>query len=724
MPNVKSLPMAWNRPVDPVSDGDFHARKTKPVTAADLHDELYLTGGVVRDFAITDGLTDIGKLKDDFDHRHASSWPAGESSPDGKCHNFGKIVPCYFGFLNTSNWREAIDEIKKRNLYLCDVYGFIPGLRESRESGGVSSFAVSGEVQKYIQETLGESFLGWDNGEHDGRWFWQSLRNYPSLVTRQQAYKYFQAWFLPFLADIQNTATALCGLTFPHYFAKMDGHRMIGAEFLEGLISVPMWAAWVRGASRQYQMFWMAIISFFSRFGHKSYVQEGFLPIISADCMGSDVGNPAYQGGSDHGQPISIMRRVWYLAFMYGVNIEALQGAQYMEDNVLSPLGKMQLQATKICARNEKRRGVQYCPVAALIDFHAGWTPPRHYYSDSFYTVWGGIPYEAGDHQVDLFFREIFPGYENASYYQDLRGYLTPTPYGDIVDVLLSDVDESILERYAVVWVLGEIRVGDELLHKLLEYAEKGGRIIWALSQLDEEAISSIGITKIGPVKTSRETIDVQTNQQYREVPYSIPHVEVGDGEVLLKDGQDRPVLISRKLGKGEISTIIPPFGMSKERALPHPVHGADPALDTNTICYCDKPMDSPCQLLEGLKKLIFSYLDSFNLVEIKASRDPIIDEAAIGRPAFVQYVTNVRETPDKIMLTVVNNEQFPVYVKIKAKNANIVSAVDLVHDDAPMVVRNGQLPLTVYPGESADRNIFIIELILDHPVVQFMEKQ
>lgn len=720
MPNMELLPMVWNRPIDPVSSSNFNVRKTKPVTVEDLRGELYLTGGVARSVQIKDGVMSPGKLREDLDQWHASSLPPGESSPDGKCHNFGKAITLYFGFLKASNWREAVNELKARQLYLFDVYGFIPGLRETQEQGGVYTQTISDDTQKYVRETLGERFLGWDNGEQDGRWFWQAVRNYPSLATRQQAYEYFQAWFRPFLADIQDNANALCGLTFPHYLAKMDGHRMIGAEFLEGLISVPMWAAWIRGASRQYQMFWMANISFFSRFGHKSYVQEGFLPIISAD-MDGDVGNPAYQGGSDHGQPLSMMRRVWYLAFMYGANIEVLQGAQYLEDHILSPLGKMQLQATKICARNEKRRGVQYCPVAALIDFHAGWTPPRHYYSDSFYTVWGGIPYEAGDHQLDLFFREIFPGYENASYYQDLRGYLTPTPYGDIVDVLLSDVDDSILERYAVIWVLGEIRLEGQIYQKLRKYVEKGGRIIWALSQLCEEAIAFSGISRVGPNRTSRESVNLLTGLRFREPSYALPRVEITDADMMLSNGHDQPVLIRKTAGRGEILTIIPPFGMSKKRTLKHPVRDADPELDTNTICYFDKPMDSPYQLLEGVKNILFPYLDSFNLVDVKAFKDPVDDDVSPARPALVQYVTNVREAPDKIMLTIVNNERFPVYVKIKAKNANIVSAVDLVHDDAPMIVRNGQLPLTVYPGGSADRNIFIIEIMLDHPVVQFM---
>ena len=64
--------------------------------------------------------------------------------------------------------------------------------------------------------------------------------------------------------------------------------------------------------------------------------------------------------------------------------------------------------------------------------------PPRHLYTPYVYQVWGGMPYEAGDYLTHGVLSLLLPGYEDASYFHDERGFLSPTPFGDMTDCLLS----------------------------------------------------------------------------------------------------------------------------------------------------------------------------------------------------------------------------------------------------------------------------------------------
>jgi len=512
---------------------------------------------------------------------------------------------------------------------------------------------------------------------------------------------------------------------------------------------VPMWAAWIRGASMQYQVLWMAGISIFNMFGYKSFEYDNFNDLNLYNDLEMGKGNPTTQGGPDRGPSMSLVKRVWYLLFIYGVNIEALETSQFFRPagpaqpsipsadegkekeiarearmEFLSPLGKMQLQATSFCVKNEKRRGIQYTPLAVLLDFYSGWAPPRHLYSDSFYTVWGSIPYEKGDYQIDLFFREMYPGYQDCAYFRNERGFLTPTPHGDIADVILSDAREDIISRYQVISVLGEISIKDELLTKLINYVKGGGKIIWSLPQLCREGMNISGIDSIGKEIRGRESRNVKTGKRYKELPFTFSKVNISADKVLLETGKGQPLIISKSFGKGEILTVIVPLGLADKIEKQHPLIGADPLRDTNTLTYFDKPIGSPYQFLEGVKEVLFPYIRSFNLIEVIVSNDPIENiRNAIKCPASIQYVTNLTDKPDKLIVTLINNEPSLAYILLKVRNAKIKTAIDLLHKEKKIALQDGCLYLTLFCSDSADFNLYIIELELDKPVVRFMKR-
>jgi len=112
------------------------------------------------------------------------------------------------------------------------------------------------------------------------------------------------------------------------------------------------------------------------------------------------------------------------------------------------------------------------------LDFYSGWTVPRHLYWVDVYRTWGNLPYEPGDYLTDAVLDLLYPGYQNSSYFHDETGFITPTPYGDLADCLLSDAPLWVLERYPILIVAGELRGGRELRDKLQAYAERGGHVV------------------------------------------------------------------------------------------------------------------------------------------------------------------------------------------------------------------------------------------------------
>ena len=92
--------------------------------------------------------------------------------------------------------------------------------------------------------------------------------------------------------------------------------------------------------------------------------------------------------------------------------------------------------------------GTMLTTVALVVDFLAGFSPPRHMYTGHVYRVWGNLPFEDGDYWTHGVVDVLYPGYERASYFHDEAGFLTATPHGDVLDALLTDAPAWLLGRY------------------------------------------------------------------------------------------------------------------------------------------------------------------------------------------------------------------------------------------------------------------------------------
>jgi hypothetical protein len=135
--------------------------------------------------------------------------------------------------------------------------------------------------------------------------------------------------------------------------------------------------------------------------------------------------------------------------------------------------------------------GTLYTPLAIITDFFSGWVPPRHLYTSDIYKVWGNLPYNTGDYQIHLLFSMLFPGYENSGFYRDERGFLSPAPYGEIADVLLSDVRYEVLNRYSTIIITEGTNLDLELYLKLKRFIIDGGHVILFIGTVLKNAETS-----------------------------------------------------------------------------------------------------------------------------------------------------------------------------------------------------------------------------------------
>lgn len=79
----------------------------------------------------------------------------------------------------------------------------------------------------------------------------------------------------------------------------------------------------------------------------------------------------------------------------------------------------------------------------------------------------------------------LYPGYQDASYFRDERGFNVDTPYGDIADCLLSDAPAWLLRQYAVLVLAGRLAPSEELRDTLRGYVAQGGWLVLTQGNVD-----------------------------------------------------------------------------------------------------------------------------------------------------------------------------------------------------------------------------------------------
>ena len=510
----------------------------------------------------------------------------------------GKVVWPMMHILWSPHVKEAIEEIKARGLYLFDLWSHVPGCPME---GLWSNITPPPGMVPYLKSVLGDRFLGIDNGEQDGRYVWSNgEQQCPSSPDRRAQYKNFQQHFQRLTNELGNCMTALVSLCFGHYFLKEGNHMLLGAETAQALPCSQIYYAFIRGAGRQYGVPWFGNASMFNRWGWKDY--------------GPEQTEGRQRSGPENGTSLNLLKRLIYTHYLYncvavGFELNWLSKKEEYRGPVidegpedcpytLTPIGAIQADAVSFVAEYGQP-GTMHAPVAIMLDFFAGWAPPRHLYTQNIYQVWGALPYEAGDYLTHGVLSTLYPGYEDASYYHDERGFLTPTPFGDMADCVLSDVPEWVLDQYSVTVIADKLEVDAETTAKLLRYVDNGGHLVVtgvnARQLLPELGIFDDPIPAL-PGRIVRWSDEQDTDTEIHDFTL----LKIGnlpDDACVTASCGDIPAVIELTRGAGRISIAMSPFGLNAI-GLDHD-HKIENAEDT--------PLSCPFTLLRHVRRLLES---------------------------------------------------------------------------------------------------------------------
>jgi hypothetical protein len=403
----------------------------------------------------------------------------------------GDVIWPSYPILFAKNLGDLAQEIKQRDLYLFDIWGYVPG---SGPGGYWQQFQPPAAAFSTLETILGERWLGTDIGEQDGRYIGGYANQMtPASAGRLDQYRNFQRHFERMSDDLGHKHATLVSLNFGHYLLKEGTFTLIGAETAQALPNNQVYYAFIRGAGKQYGVPWFGNASIYNRWGFKTY--------------GSSGGSGGDTHGPTKGTSLSLMKRLLYGHILYNSVAVGFENG-WFEGETLSPIGRIQ-QAAQRWVKGQGQPGVMYTPVALLLDFYCGWSFPRHLYSGDIFRVWGNLPYDAGDYLTDAVLDVLYPGYADSSYFHDETGFIAPTPHGDIADCLLSDAPDWLLSRYAVVVVTSELTGGREIRDKLQAYVEGGGHLVITAGNLarlpggiaGQTGAAAIGVTQCGKGK-------------------------------------------------------------------------------------------------------------------------------------------------------------------------------------------------------------------------------
>lgn len=550
----------------------------------------------------------------------------------------GNILWVSYPLIYQDNLKEVVDEIKKRNLYLFDLWGYIPG---SGPGGYWKQFVIPDGVLDLFNSELGDHWLGMDNGEQDGRYVGNfAPRMFPMGGDRKQQYFNFQRHFEEMGDQLGNKMATLVSLNFGHYFLKEGIYTLIGAETAQGLPNSQIYYSFIRGAGKQYGVNWFGNASVWNRWGWKTYDPQQ----IKYDENDYDAGNPL------KGTSLSLLKRLMYTHLFYNCVAAGFEGSMYVDGKKLSPIGKIQQEAVKWNERNGDA-GVMYTPVALMVDFFSGWSFPRHLYSKDAYKVWGNLPYEKGDYMTDNMLNVLYPGYQDASYYHDERGFISPTPYGDMADCIMSDAPLWMLKQYPMLVIADELGASKETKDKLEAYVGAGGHLVITASSIKNMPEGVCGVSSDGTIKTVSEPITYKNKQIKEKTSFALSQLSLPTEAQIIQEASGNIVSAQVTYGKGLMTVMASPYGI-----------GETPQCELPVKIKEDAPLSTPYPMLDHVRTLMQDLLSSLELFETNPD---------------LSLVTCVKSN-DEYTVLITNSDWKPCEFSIKAKRGIISSIKEL----------------------------------------------
>ncbi len=272
---------------------------------------------------------------------------------------------------------------------------------------------------------------------------------------------------------------------YQHYACEW-GCDVVGSEVGENINSIQAHIAFTRGAARQYGKPWL--MDFSSWYGPSMFDED------PRRTWGEN-------SGPDHGHSMSLHTRTYLCAYMAGANVVVAEGgwlncfrSQQPGADGLLPLSVLGHEAARFYrfTRRHPDRGIPYSPFGLVLPVNHGIYPgfaPK--------LTWNAFAYQPGDQRIMNTLNAFFPGslgdpdqperpdrqpgdptWKDPNYMRTEALRLVASPFGDTVDVLLSNAPLDILRAYPVLVLAGELGADQALKARLRAYERQGGTLV------------------------------------------------------------------------------------------------------------------------------------------------------------------------------------------------------------------------------------------------------
>ena len=285
-------------------------------------------------------------------------------------------------------------------------------------------------------------------------------------ANRQECHDTLKEYFLSRRRDLLGRVISVTGHSHYEAYAAAWGTECVGLEVAENIAFTQSKIAFARGAARAWNKPWSVQVS----------------PWFGPSCTTSGPlrTEAGIVRGLDAGHSLSLYERLWLHGWFAGaamVTPENSIAIFFEKPEAPWTLTEHGRKAAEVYAvmRNH-HRGIPYTPVAVVLDRLAGYNA----YMDK---PWGILEPTPADRELrDLFDHQLYPGSDHIHTRPDPANpeasYLRPTPYGEIFDVLLSDVPADVLPRYPVILLAGDLTFDLPFLTELEKSLRGGSRLL------------------------------------------------------------------------------------------------------------------------------------------------------------------------------------------------------------------------------------------------------
>jgi hypothetical protein len=240
----------------------------------------------------------------------------------------------------------------------------------------------------------------------------------------------------------------------------------------------------------------------------------------------------------------------------------------------LSPKGKVAETVLNLAGKHP--RGVQYTPVAFLLDEAHGWSQER--FSPG---AFGMDPQNnpavltPGAHEAGIRgWMDVahYPAAETQNEHASgIRQTYVAGIFGDIFDVIVTAKEKTgILAAYPVVILAGEVTLSEEWGKALAQYVERGGILVVCAEQMLGRGVGGLTLPGTGDVKEADEF--EWDGKKVGANVFRYRPIDGGGARVLAKVGDDALVTASKR-GEGQIVWVSVPLGLGIDQR-PAPMLG------------------------------------------------------------------------------------------------------------------------------------------------------